>query len=82
MNVQSVINITDAMMIAMCVPNVIVLYVLAPEVKKDLKLYCQKYNLGRLVYPKWFKDEPAKVEMKSEEENIPEFVEVNVEDNK
>ena len=82
MNVQSVINITDAMMIAMCVPNVIVLYVLAPEVKKDLRLYCRKYNLGRFIYSKWFKDEPAKVEVKSEVEEIPEFVEVNVEDNK
>lgn len=82
MNVQSVINITDAMMIAMCVPNVIVLYVLAPEVKKDLRLYCRKYNLGRFIYSKWFKDEPAKVEVQSEVEEIPEFVEVNVEDNK
>ena len=70
------------MMIAMCVPNVIVLYVLAPEVKKDLRLYCRKYNLGRFIYSKWFKDEPAKVEVKSEVEEIPEFVEVNVEDNK
>jgi len=43
MNVTSVINITDAMMIAMCVPNIIVLYILAPDVNRDLKLYCQKY---------------------------------------
>lgn len=82
MNVQSVINITDAMMIAMCVPNVIVLYVLAPEVKKDLMAYCRKYNIGRFVYPKWFKAEPVPVAAKSEEDDIPEFVEVNVEDNK
>ena len=43
MNVTSVINITDAMMIAMCVPNIIVLYILAPDVNRDLKLYCQKH---------------------------------------
>ncbi|MCQ2754108.1 MAG: alanine:cation symporter family protein [bacterium] len=46
MNVGSIINITDAMMIAMCVPNVIVLYVLAPEVKRDLKEYLVKHNMN------------------------------------
>ena len=54
MNVQSIIDITDAMMIAMCVPNVIVLYILCKDVKKDLKDYCVKNNLGKLVYRKWF----------------------------
>ena len=53
MNVDSIINITDAMMIAMCVPNVIVLYFLAPEVKKELKAYAQRHNLGRFIYKKW-----------------------------
>ena len=48
-NVKSVIDITDAMMIAMCVPNIIVLYILAPEVKKDLKAYCQKYKIAKLI---------------------------------
>lgn len=50
MNVQSIINITDAMMIAMCVPNIIVLYILAPEIKRDLKTYCKKHKL--LMYNK------------------------------
>ena len=27
------------MMIAMCIPNVIVLYILAPEIKRDLRDY-------------------------------------------
>ncbi len=53
MNVQSIIDITDAMMIAMCVPNIIVLYILAPEVKKDLKTYCQKYKIAKLINRKW-----------------------------
>ncbi|MBQ4115716.1 alanine:cation symporter family protein [bacterium] len=44
MNVQSIIDITDAMMIAMCIPNVIVLYILAPEIKRDLKDYIEKHN--------------------------------------
>lgn len=56
MNVESVINITDAMMIAMCVPNIIVLYILAPEIKKDLKAYCLKHGVGKTVYHKWFKE--------------------------
>lgn len=51
MNVQSIIDITDAMMIAMCVPNIIVLYILCKDVKVDLKAYCKKYGVGKLVYP-------------------------------
>ena len=45
MNVKSIIDITDAMMIAMCIPNVIALYVLCPEVKKDLASYCKRHKL-------------------------------------
>lgn len=56
MNVTSVINITDAMMIAMSVPNIIAMYILAPEVKKDLKAYCQKYKVGKLVNKKWIEE--------------------------
>ena len=46
MNVKSVIDITDAMMIALCVPNIIVLYILAPEIKRDLKTYLEKHNMN------------------------------------
>lgn len=59
MNVKSIIDITDAMMIAMCVPNIIVLYILAPEVKRELKSYCQRHNIGRFVNPSWFKQPVA-----------------------
>lgn len=45
MNVKSVIDITDAMMIALCVPNIIVLYVLCPEIKRDLKSYLEKQDM-------------------------------------
>jgi hypothetical protein len=50
MNVKSIIEITDAMMIAMCVPNVIVLYILAPEIKKDLREYLKKYNMNFIKF--------------------------------
>ena len=46
MNVKSVIDITDAMMIALCVPNIIVLSILAPEIKKDLKAYLEKHKMN------------------------------------
>jgi AGCS family alanine or glycine:cation symporter len=53
LNITSVINITDAMMIAMSVPNIIAMYLLAPEVKQDLKEYCQKYQVGKIVNKDW-----------------------------
>lgn len=56
MNVKSIIDITDAMMVAMCVPNLIVLYILAPEIKKDLKDYCKRYKLGKLINRGWLKE--------------------------
>lgn len=46
LNVASVINITDAMMIAMSIPNIIAMYILAPDIKKDLIAYCQKHKFG------------------------------------
>lgn len=48
MNVQSIVDITDAMMIAMCVPNIIVLYILCPEIKRDLIDYCKRFNVTKL----------------------------------
>ena len=49
MNVASVVEITDAMMIAMCVPNVIVLYILCPEIKQDLIDYCKRMKLPKIL---------------------------------
>lgn len=46
LNVQSIINITDAMMLAMSIPNLIAIYILAPEIKKGLHEYYQK-NLAK-----------------------------------
>lgn len=42
LNVQSIINITDAMMLSMSIPNLIAIYILAPEIKKALGDYYQK----------------------------------------
>ena len=50
MNVKSVIDITDAMMIALCIPNVIVLYILCPEIKRDLKAYLEKHNMNFIKF--------------------------------
>ena len=53
MNVKSIIDITDAMMIAMCVPNIIVLYILCKDVKIDLKAYCKKHEIAKWYNRKW-----------------------------
>lgn len=45
LNVKSIINIVDAMMISTSVPNIIALYFLAPEIKAELKKYCIKNNI-------------------------------------
>jgi len=34
------------MMIALCVPNIIVLYILCPEIKRDLKAYLIEHNMN------------------------------------
>ena len=46
MNMQSVIDFTDAMMFAMAIPNLIAIYILLPVILKELKAYCIKYNVG------------------------------------
>ncbi len=45
MNLNSVVGFSDAMIFAMGIPNIIGLYVLAPEVKKDLAAYRVLRNL-------------------------------------
>lgn len=65
LNVTSVINITDAMMIAMSIPNIIAMYILAPEIKKDLADYCKKHELGKVVNRDWLK--PADVTVAASE---------------
>ena len=55
MNVTSVINITDAMMIAMSIPNIIAMYILAPEIKKDLCEYAKRHKIAWAFNKNWYK---------------------------
>ena len=64
LNAQSVINLTDAMMMAMAIPNLITMYILAPEIKKDFKEYCQKHNLGGWINRDWLRSEKVAEEAK------------------
>lgn len=57
LNVKSVINIVDAMMISTSVPNIIALYILAPEIREELRLYCQKMKLKTPFDRKWKNEE-------------------------
>lgn len=40
---SNIILFTDAMVLAMAIPNIIGLYLLAPEIKRDLKIYIQSF---------------------------------------
>ncbi len=57
MNLQSVIDFTDATMLAMAVPNLIAIFILIKEIKFDLIEYCKKYNLICAMNKVWFGDE-------------------------
>ncbi len=57
MNIQSVINFTDATLLAMAVPNLIAIFVLLKEIKFDLIEYCKKYDLICKMNKVWFEDE-------------------------
>jgi AGCS family alanine or glycine:cation symporter len=48
LNMQKVFDFSDAMIFAMAFPNVLGLYILAPEVKKDLKDYIQRIRSGEI----------------------------------
>ena len=56
-NIQSVINFTDATLLAMAVPNLIAIFILIKEIKSDLIEYCKKHNLICTMNKAWFKDE-------------------------
>ena len=47
-NLQKVVDFSDAMIFAMCFPNVIGLVLLAPEVKRDLASYLSRIKSGAL----------------------------------
>ena len=55
MNVQSIINFTDAGLLAMSIPNIIAIYILIPDIKKDLKSYALKNKLALEFNKNWYK---------------------------
>lgn len=57
MNVKSVIDFTDATYLVMAAPNLIAIFVLLKDIKKELILYCKKHNLIFKMNKAWFKDE-------------------------
>ena len=46
MNFQSIINLSDAVTLFLAVPNLIAVFSLSGVVIKELKRYCERYNVG------------------------------------
>ena len=46
MNFQSIINLSDAVTLFLAVPNLIAVFVLSNVVIKELKRYCERYNVA------------------------------------
>lgn len=46
-SLSSIIDFIDAMLFAMCIPNIIALYLLLPELKRDLAAYNRTYRNGK-----------------------------------
>lgn len=56
MNIKTIIDLTDSMMLGMAVPNCLAMYFMAKELKLDLIKYCQKYEVGLKFNKGWFKN--------------------------
>jgi AGCS family alanine or glycine:cation symporter len=48
MNLGPVIDFSDAMIFAMALVNIVGLYILVPEVKRDLADYLERFNAGKV----------------------------------
>lgn len=59
MNLQSVVDFTDATMLAMAAPNLIALFILLPEIKADLIEYCKQNKLICTMNKTWFENEKS-----------------------
>ena len=44
LSLSSIINFIDAMLFGMCIPNIVALYMLLPELKRDIAAYNAKYR--------------------------------------
>lgn len=49
MNFQSIINLSDAVTLFLAVPNLIAVFVLSGIVIKELRRYCERYNVGNNI---------------------------------
>ncbi|MCQ2739416.1 MAG: amino acid carrier protein [bacterium] len=49
MNFKSIINLSDAVTLFLAVPNLIAVFILSGTVIKELKRYCEKYEIGKGV---------------------------------
>lgn len=67
MNLRSIVDFTDAGMLAMSVPNIIAIYFLLPDLKEDLKKYCKKHNINNKFINSWFKPNQSLQEHLTEE---------------
>ncbi len=47
MNFQSIINLSDAVTLFLAVPNLIAVFMLSNIVMKELKRYCERYQVGK-----------------------------------
>ena len=47
MNFQSIINLSDAVTLFLAVPNLLAVFALSGVVIKELKRYCERYNVGK-----------------------------------
>lgn len=55
MNIKTIIDLTDSMMLGMAIPNCLAMYFMAKELKFDLIKYCKKYEVGLKFNKNWFK---------------------------
>ena len=49
MNFQSIINLADAVTLFLAVPNLIAVFALSGIVIKELRRYCERYNVGNNI---------------------------------
>lgn len=55
LNVKTIINLTDSMMLGMAVPNCLAMYFMLKELKIDLIKYCKKHEVAMNFNKCWFK---------------------------
>ena len=54
-NLKSIIDFTDAGMLAMSVPNMIAMYILMRDIKYDLSVYCKEHGVCGKITENWRK---------------------------